>query len=123
MRLLFLIYGYIIIGKATVLPQRIMSEFSVDPSLKYPYPAEWLFKIFIFKCTYVQDMAQNSFFLDKIDHEATKMQANTHFQKSLPGIGILLKTTQTFITIIWELYSVVLKPICEEFIFPVSKIF
>ena len=69
-------------------------------------------------------MAQNSSFLDKIDREATKVQANdSHLQKSLPGIGILLKTTQTFIIIFWELYSVVLKPICKEFSFPVSKIF
>ena len=67
-------------------------------------------------------MAQNSSFLDEIDREATKVRADAHLQKSLPGIGILLKTTQTFIKIIWELYSVVLKPICEEFIFPVSKI-
>ena len=67
-------------------------------------------------------MAQNSSFLDKIDREAMKVRADAHLQKSLPGIGILLKTTQTFITIVWELYSVVLKPICEEFIFPVSKI-
>ena len=67
-------------------------------------------------------MAQNSSFLDEIDREATKVRADAHLQKSLPGIGISLKTTQTFITIVWELYSVVLKPICEEFIFPVSKI-
>ena len=68
-------------------------------------------------------MAQNSSFVDEIDREATKVRADSHLQKSLPGIGILLKTTQTFITIIWELYSVVLKPICEELIFPVTKIF
>ena len=72
---------------------------------------------------HVQDMAQNSSFLNEIDREATKVRADTHLQKSLPGIGISLKTTQTFITIFWELYSVVLKPISEEFIFPVSKIF
>ena len=66
-------------------------------------------------------MAQNSSFLDEIDRKATKVWA--HLQKSLPGIGILLKTTQTFITIVWELYSVVVKPICKEFIFPVSKFF
>ena len=71
----------------------------------------------------VQNMAQNSSFLDEINREATKVQANTHLQKSLPGIGISLKTTQTFITLFWELYLVVLKPICKEFIFPVSKIF
>ena len=72
---------------------------------------------------HVQDMAQNSSFLDKIDREATKVRADAHLPKSLPGIGISLKTTQTFITIVWELYSVVLKPICEEFIFSVSKNF
>ena len=70
---------------------------------------------------HVQDMAQNSSFLDEINREATKVWANTHFQKSLPGKGISLKTTQTFIMIFWELYSVVLRPICKEFIFPVSK--
>ena len=67
-------------------------------------------------------MAQNSSFLDEIDREATKVRTKAHLHKSLPGIGISLKTTQTFITNVWELYSVVLKPICEEFIFPVSKI-
>ena len=72
---------------------------------------------------HVQNMAQNSSFLDEIDREATKVRADAHLQKSLPGIGISLKTTQAFITIFWELYSVVLKPICKEFIFPVSKNF
>ena len=72
---------------------------------------------------HVQNMAQNSSFLDEIDREATKVRADAHLQKSLPGIGISLKTTQAFITIFWELYSVVLKPICKEFIFPVSKFF
>ena len=52
---------------------------------------------------HVQNMAQNSFFLDEIDREATKVQADAHLQKSLPGIGISLKTTQAFITIFWEL--------------------
>ena len=72
---------------------------------------------------HAQNMAQNNFISDEIDREATKVRANIHVQKSLPGIGILLKIPQTFITIFWELYSVVLKPICKEFIFPVSKIF
>ena len=67
-------------------------------------------------------MAQNSSFLDEIDCEATEVRPDAYLQKSLPGIGISLKTTQIFITIVWELYSLVLKPICEEFIFPVSKI-
>ena len=58
-------------------------------------------------------MAQN-FISDENDREATKVQADAHLQKSLPVIGILLKTTQSFITIFWELYSVVLKPICKE---------
>ena len=61
--------------------------------------------------------------LDEIDREAMKVWVDAHLLKSLPGIGNLLKTTLTFITIVWELYSVGLKPICEEFIFPVSKIF
>ena len=60
---------------------------------------------------HVQDMAQNSSFLDEIDHEATKVRADAHLQKTLPGIGISLKTTQTFLTIFRELYSVVFKPI------------
>ena len=68
-------------------------------------------------------MAQNSSFLDEINREARKVRANAHLQKTLPGIGISIKTTQTFITIVWELYSVGLKPISEEFIFPVSKFF
>ena len=65
---------------------------------------------------HVQDLAQNSSFLEEIDREATKVWADAQLQKNLPGLGISLKTTQTFITIVWEL-----KPIFEEFIFPVSK--
>ena len=42
---------------------------------------------------HVQNMAQNNSFLDKIDREATKVRADAHLQKSLPGIGISLKTT------------------------------
>ena len=45
----------------------------------------------------LQYMAQNSFFLDEIVHEATKVQADAHLQNSLPGKGIPLKTTQGFI--------------------------
>ena len=56
-------------------------------------------------------MAQNSRFSDKIDREATKMLADAHLQNDLPGKGIPLKTTQIFLTIFWELYSVVLKSI------------
>ena len=48
----------IIFGKAIALPQRNMSEFSVDPSLQYPYPVQWLFEIFTFKCMIVQDMTR-----------------------------------------------------------------
>ena len=40
----------------------------------------------------------------KIDREATKVQTYAHLQKSLPIKGIPLKTTQTFLTIFWELY-------------------
>ena len=72
---------------------------------------------------YVHNMTQNNSILDEIDREATKVPPDAHLQKSLPGIGISLKTTQTFMTIFWKLYSMVLKPICEEFVFPVSKIF
>ena len=57
------------------------------------------------------DMAQNSRFSDEIDREATKMRADAHLQNNLPGEGFPLKTTQTFLTIFWELCSVVLKPI------------
>ena len=48
-RISILLLLLFLFGKATALPQRNMSEFSVDPSLKYPYPAQWLFKIFVFK--------------------------------------------------------------------------
>ena len=64
-----------------------------------------------------QNMAQNSSFVDEINREATKLRTDAHLQKNLPGLGILLKITQTFIKIFWELV------ICKEFIFPVSKIF
>ena len=37
-----------LLGKATAFPQQNRSEFSADPSLKYPYPAQWLLKNFIF---------------------------------------------------------------------------
>ena len=52
----------------------------------------------------VQDMAQNSSFLDEIDREATKVRADVHLQKGLLGIGISLKTTQIFLTIFWKLH-------------------
>ena len=54
---------------------------------------------------HVQDMAQNSSFLDKIDREATKVRPDAHFQKTLPVIGILLKATRTFLTIFWEYFQ------------------
>ena len=59
----------------------------------------------------LQYMAKSSFFLDEIDREATKVQADAHLQNSLHGKGIPLKTTQTSLKIFWELYSAVLKPI------------
>ena len=59
----------------------------------------------------LQYMAQNSFFLEEKDREATKVRTDAHLQNSLPGNGIPLKTTQTSLTIFWELYSAVLKPI------------
>ena len=61
-----------------------------------------------------RDMAQNSCILDEIDREATKVRADAHLQNSLPGKGIMPKTTQTFLKIFWELYSAILKPICER---------
>ena len=59
-------------------------------------------------------MAQNSCFSDKIDREATKVQADAHLQISHPGKSIPLNTTQAFLKIFWELYSATLKPICER---------
>ena len=50
-----------------------------------------------------QDMAQNSYFSDEINREAMKVRADAHFQNRLPGKGIIQKTTQTFLTIFWEL--------------------
>ena len=63
-------------------------------------------------------MAQNSFFVDKIDCEAMKVQADSHLQKSLPGTGITLKTIQAFLGIIFSYFKAYLR----EFIYPVSKI-
>ena len=72
---------------------------------------------------HVQNMAQISFYVDEINRQAMKVRTDAHPQKLLPGKGIPLKTTQTFLKISWELYSVTFKPICEEFTFPLSKIF
>ena len=66
-------------------------------------------------------MAQNSFVLDEIDREATKVRADAHLQKSLPGKGIPLKTTQAFLKIFKELYSAISKPICESSYFQCIK--
>ena len=52
----------------------------------------------------VQGMDQNSLFLNAIDREAIKSQANGHHQKSLPGKDITLKTTQSFLKNTCELY-------------------
>ena len=60
---------------------------------------------------YMLEMAQNSRFSDDINNEVTKVPVDTHLQNGLPGKGILLKTTQIFLTIFWELYFAVLKPI------------
>ena len=49
----------------------------------------------------LQYMAQNSFFLNEIDREATEVRTDTYLQNNLPGKGIPLKTTQ-------ELYSAIL---------------
>ena len=59
-------------------------------------------------------MAQNSFFLDEINCEVTKVRPDAHLQKSLPGKGIPLKTTQAFLKIFRELYSAISKPMCES---------
>ena len=50
--ILLLLLLLFLFGKATAFPQRDMAEFSVDPSLKYPYPVQWLFKNFVFKCLF-----------------------------------------------------------------------
>ena len=65
-------------------------------------------------------MTQNSFVLDEIDREATKVRAYAHLQKNLPGKGIPLKTTQVFLLGVIFSYF---KAYWREFIFPVSKIF
>ena len=62
----------------------------------------------------LQYVAQNSFFLDEIDFEATKVQADAHLPKSLPGKDIPLKTTQAVLKIFRELYSAISKPMCES---------
>ena len=68
-------------------------------------------------------VAQNNFISDEIGCEATKVRADTQLQKSLPGKGIPLKTTQAFLKIFRELYSAYFKTYVREFIFPVYKIF
>ena len=47
-------------------------------------------------------MAQNSFFLDAIDHEAMKAWANAQPQNSFPGYDIVLKATQTYLTMSYK---------------------
>ena len=54
-----------------------------------------------------QYMAQNSFFLNEIDREATEVRTDGHLQDSLPGKGIPLKITQAFLKIFKELYSII----------------
>ena len=53
-------------------------------------------------------MAQNSFFLNESDREATEVQTDTYLLNNLPGNGIPLKTTQAFLKIFKELYSAIL---------------
>ena len=62
----------------------------------------------------LQDMAQNSFFLDAIKREATKARANTHHHNCLPGKDIVPKTTQTFLTTSCELYRAIVKAVSES---------
>ena len=66
-------------------------------------------------------MAQNSFVLDEIDHEATKVWTNAHLQKSLPGKSIPLKIIQVFLKTFWELYSAILKSIGKSSYFQCLK--
>ena len=62
----------------------------------------------------LQDMAQNSFFPDAIEHEATKARANAHHHNCLPGKDIVPKTTQTFLTTCCELYRAIVKAVSES---------
>ena len=55
----------------------------------------------------LQDMAQNSFFPDTIEHEAMKVRANAHCHNCLPGKDSALKTTQTFLITSCELYRAI----------------
>ena len=44
-------------------------------------------------------MAQNSFILDDINHEAMKVPADANHQNWLPGNDFPIKTTEAFLTI------------------------
>ena len=59
----------------------------------------------------LQDMAQNSFFPDAIECEATKARANAHHHNCLLGKDIVPKTTQTFLTTSCELYRAIVKAV------------
>ena len=58
-------------------------------------------------------MAQNSFILDDIDHEAMKALADAHHQNWLPGNDIPIKTTEAFLTIAYEFYLTISERIAE----------
>ena len=62
----------------------------------------------------LQDMAQNSFFLDTIEREATKAWANAHHHNFLPGKDIVPKTIQTFLTTSCKLYRAIVKAVSES---------
>ena len=62
----------------------------------------------------LQDMAQNNFFPDVNEHEATKARANAHHHNCLHGKDIVPKTTQTFLTTSCELYRAIVKAVSES---------
>ena len=65
----------------------------------------------------LQDMAQNSFFPDAIEREATKARANAranaHHHNCLPSKDIMPKTTQTILTTSCEIY---IEPLLRPFL-------
>ena len=64
---------------------------------------------------HTQHMAQNSFFLNETDHKVAKVQADTYLQNSHFGEGTdSIKNHSDLLNNFWELYSVILKPICKS---------
>ena len=62
----------------------------------------------------LQDMAQNNFFPDANEREATKAWANAHHHNCMPDKVIVSKTTQTFLTTSCELYRAIVKAVSES---------